>query len=158
MLQTTYLRFRHEQQNKHPENQTPRSIPSKRSLWFERRQQRRPREAEDKVEAPRRCCGKGHAHVTNMHWECLCRIGERDRAFSRRVENLPSTSALFAYLWEHIWPDLKQIHAGCNHPNLGFVILEPEAEARPEQENGQEWEREQEQIPPSPPINGEHCR
>lgn len=158
ILQTTYLRFRHEQENEHPENQTPRSIPSKRPLWFERRQQRRPREAEDKVEAPRRGCGKGHAHVANMHRECLGRIRERDRPFAWRVENLPSTSVSFAYLWEHNWPDLEQIHARGDHPNLGFIVLKPKAEACPEQKNGQEWECKQEQVPPSPPINGEHCR
>jgi hypothetical protein len=58
---------------------------------------------------------------------------------------------------EQLDPDLKQVHPCCDHRNFGFIVLKPKAEACPEQEDRQEREGEEEQVPPAPSINREHC-
>ena len=52
LLERQGLGLGHEQQDQHPADQTPRRVPAERALGFERRQQVRPGEGEDEVEAP----------------------------------------------------------------------------------------------------------
>lgn len=51
----------------------------------------------------------------------------------------------------------KEIHSGSNHSDLGFVVRDPETEPSPQEEDGQEGEREEQEHAATPAIDGENC-
>lgn len=52
LLERQGLGFGHEEQDQHPADQTPGRVPAEGALGLEGREQARPGEGEDKVEAP----------------------------------------------------------------------------------------------------------
>lgn len=84
----------------------------------------RPREAEDEVETPRRGRRPGHAHLPDMYGEGLGAVGEGDRALAGGIE------------------DFKEVHPRGDEADAELLSLRPEAEARPEEEGGEEGEGE----------------
>lgn len=124
LLERQGLGFGNEQQDQEPERDAPRGVPPESTRRGKGCPQAWPREGDDEVETPSRRRGPGHAHVSDVHGECLGGVGEGYRAFTRRVKHL------------------EEVHSSGDEGDPGLVSLGEERESGPEEENGKPGERE----------------
>lgn len=108
-----YLGFREEEVGKEKGEEVPRSIKAEGALRLESPDQRGPCQAEDEVETPAGRGGKAHANVTDIQWECLCRISEWDRPLAWAVN------------------DHEHVNARCNQSQTNVAFRCPEGEPGP---------------------------
>ena len=117
-----------EEQDEDPSDEAPGGVPGEGALGFEGGLQARPGEGEDEVETPGRGRGEGHADFANVQREGFGAVGEGHGAHARRVE------------------DFEEVQARRHHGDFLGHVCEPEGEARPEEEDGEEGKGHEEEV------------
>lgn len=137
LLQRTLLGLRNEEQNGEEADNVPGRVPAKGTLWLEGVKQGRPGDGQDKVEEPSGGRCQRHADGADVQRVCFGRIGERNGALARRIDDAKEVGS--------------QGDAGNVRCRLGG---NPEAEAG--EEHGKSHEREcgQEKVPATKGVDG----